>query len=34
MWYNKKDILDILEKLPEEKKDISEIIPFVIKNIS
>ena len=34
MWYNKKNIEEILEKLPENLENIEDIIPFVIKNIS
>lgn len=34
MWYNPKDVDTVLTKLPETYKDASEIIPFVIKELS
>ena len=34
MWYNPRDIDNILSKLPEDLKDAWEIIPYVIKSLS
>jgi Holliday junction resolvasome RuvABC DNA-binding subunit len=33
MWYKKQDIERVLQDLPENMTSVSEIIPFVIKNI-
>jgi len=33
MWYESSDIERVLSQLPEEMKDLGEIIPYVIKNI-
>lgn len=33
MWYKKQDIEKVLQELPENMNSVSEIIPFVIKNI-
>jgi len=33
MWYDSKIILEVLETLPEDKKTIDDILPFVIKNM-
>ncbi len=33
MWYTKKNILDAMNELPEEKTDIWEIIPFLVKKM-
>ncbi len=34
MWYKKQDIEKVLQELPENLVSVSEIIPFVIRNIS
>ena len=33
MWYDSKRILEILQTLPSDKKNIDDILPFVIRNI-
>jgi hypothetical protein len=34
MWYNPKDIDKVLNELPEGISGASEVIPYVIKNLS
>jgi len=34
MWYNPRDIDNVLSNLPEDLKETKDIIPFVIKNLS
>lgn len=33
MWYDNKSILEVLQNLPEDKKTIDDILPFVIRNM-